>query len=75
VFEKAGQPAFSKKLINFLLKINFFVYFGSLWCTDLKNNFLKIKKLFWCIWFRHEKHFEKQPQPHSQTGKTNVGQA
>jgi hypothetical protein len=32
-----------------------------------KNYFLKIKKYHFNI-FWHEKYFEKQPQPHSQTG-------
>jgi len=35
-------------------------------CADLI--FKKIKKKYHFDAFRHEKHFEKQPQPHSQTG-------
>ena len=38
----------------------------------LKMIFKKMKKHHFDA-FRHEKHFEKQPQPHSQTG--NNGQA
>ena len=34
--------------------------------SDLKNNFKKIKKYHFDT-FQHEKHFEKQLQPHSQT--------
>ena len=43
-----------------------FVLFGSFWCADIKNNFLKMKKHHWHV-FRHEKLFEKHPQPHWQT--------
>jgi hypothetical protein len=35
--------------------------------VDLKNNFKKIKKYYFDT-FQHEKHFEKQSQPHSQAG-------
>jgi hypothetical protein len=62
IFENMGQPVFLKKIF-FLLKINFFIYFGSFRCVDLKNNFLKIKKHYFDA-FRHEKHFEKQLHPH-----------
>ena len=62
IFKNAGQPAFLKKSF-FLLKINFFICFGSFRCVDLKNNFLKIKKHHFDA-FQHEKHFQKQPQPH-----------
>jgi hypothetical protein len=57
-----------QNLIIFLLKINFFICFGSFWCGDLKNDFKKMKKNHFDA-FQHEKHFEKQPQsqPHSQT--------
>jgi hypothetical protein len=40
--EMRANPRFQKN--------QFFVCFGSFWCADLKNNFLKMKKtLFWCI--------------------------
>ena len=45
-----------------LLQIIFYFIFRSFWCADIKNDFLKIKKiLFWYI--SSEKYFEKQPQP------------
>jgi hypothetical protein len=43
-----------------------FVLFGSFWCADDKNNFLKIKKII-NMYFSTKKLFEKQPQPHCQT--------
>ena len=49
-----------------MLKINIFLYFKSFWCADFKNNFLKNKKNYFNA-FRYKKHFEKQPQPFSQT--------
>jgi hypothetical protein len=39
------QPVFFLKIL-FLFKINIF---GSFWCVDIKNNFLKIKKSSWYI--------------------------
>jgi hypothetical protein len=41
--------------------------FESFWCVDLKNDFWKIKKIYF-DGFWHEKHFKKKPQPHFQTG-------
>jgi hypothetical protein len=42
-FDKSYKWVFgnaSPKKLNFvLLKINFFMCFGSFWCIDLKNNF------------------------------------
>jgi len=65
-FGNAGQIVFFFKFIFFLLKINIFLYFKSFWCADFKNNFLKNKKNYFNA-FRYKKHFEKQPQPFSQT--------
>jgi hypothetical protein len=50
----------------FLLKINFFLYFGF----DFKNNFLKIKNYYFNI-YQHKKHFEKQLHSHFQTAPSN----
>jgi len=40
-----------RKIIFFLLKINFFIYFKLFWCSDFKNNFKKIKKII-LIYFK-----------------------
>jgi len=50
---------FCFKLIFF-----FFLYFISFWCSNVKNNFFKIKKYYFNA-FPSKKHFEKQLLPHS----------
>jgi len=63
-----GQPHFKHKNVDlsviacleslkfwilFFAKNYFFYDFRLFWCADIKNNFLKIKKiLFWCIFRR-----------------------
>jgi len=49
-----------------LFQINIFYVFRSFGCANVKNNFKKIKKYYFDV-FWNEKHFEKQPLPHSQT--------
>jgi hypothetical protein len=46
-------------------KSNFLYVLDRFDALILKINFLKIKKHHFDI-FQHEKHFKKQPQPHSQ---------
>jgi len=53
--------------IGFFFLIFFSICFESFWCPNLKNNFLKIKKNIILMHFSIKKHFEKQPQSHSQT--------
>jgi hypothetical protein len=67
LFLFAFQKHFKKKLFFLYFKLIFFGVFKSFLFADVKNNFLKIKKiLFLCISER-KKHFEKQQQPHPQT--------
>ena len=61
VFENTVHSVFKKKKKNFI-KNYFFLYFGSFWCDDLKNNF---KKIYYFDVFQHEKYFKKQPQLHT----------
>jgi hypothetical protein len=44
----------------------FFSIFGSLWCSDIKNKILKIKKYYLYI-FLSKKYFEKQLLTYSET--------
>ena len=61
-FEKKG------KIFIFIFKFKLkFGVFRSFWCADVKKNILKNKKNNFNV-FLNEKHFKKQPQPHSQTG-------
>jgi hypothetical protein len=58
---------FLKKIkIFYFFKLIFLCVFKLFWCADIKNNFLKNKKNYFNT-FLSEKHFKKQPQPHSQT--------
>jgi hypothetical protein len=52
------QIVFLKNFKFFLLKINFFMYFGSFLCPNLKNNFKKIKKNNFNT-FQYKKYFKK----------------
>jgi hypothetical protein len=46
--------------IFFLFKINIFFYiFKLFWCVDIRNNFLKIKKYYFNIFF-NKKYFKNQ---------------
>jgi hypothetical protein len=46
----ACMVGFGNKIETVFLKNLVFYVFRSFWCVDIKNNFLKIKKiLFWCI--------------------------
>jgi len=54
---------------NCLYRVISLAILGADWeRNDLKNNFLKIKKYYFDIFWR-EKHFKKQLQPCSQTGR------
>jgi hypothetical protein len=53
------------KITIFCFKFYSLNIFRSFWCADVKNNFFKIKKYYFNV-FWNEKHFEKQPLSHSQ---------
>jgi hypothetical protein len=65
VFGIAGQLAFLKNSIFFLLKINFFYVLDRFDALISKIVFKNKKHHFDAFW--HKKHFEKQSQPHFQT--------
>jgi hypothetical protein len=65
VFGKRGANRISSNFkIFFLLKMNFFYAFRSFWYAYVKNDFEKIKKLYFNT-FLLEKHFELPSLPQS----------
>ena len=67
-FGNTGQPVFLKKSKFVFCKKLIFLFVLNCFDTLISKIFLK-KHYFDA--FRHEKHFEKQPQPHSQTCRSN----
>jgi len=57
---KRGVNHIFFKFKLFLLKMIFFNVFRLFWCADVKNNFKKIKKIYFDI-FLSEKHFKSSP--------------
>jgi hypothetical protein len=68
VFGNVVVTVFSKKLKMFLLKIIFYIYVLNRFDALISKIILKKMKKHHFDAFRHKKHFEKQQQPHSQTG-------
>jgi hypothetical protein len=52
-----SSNSFKSMKLNFILSNQHFL--DIIWCVDVKNKILKIKKLYYFDAFPNEKHFEK----------------